>query len=325
MYRRLLVAVGAIVVAISLAQAQEKTLTIPSVEISKDLKVYTGTAELIAAGNEVIDVLKTAKFSERQFREKTSESCKVEHFGNVYRGSMVFQLIYHFTVTKLEHGYMNANFCCDRPVALTRPDRIALLSVLQPSFIRELLQLRTRLSALPTPVRQSLAAFFQELRQYRQYYGFMQRGTQKFNNVETIIERMDDDYPSVTKLLDEADGLLIGGVDKSTLPLAKIREFKNKESRSKFQLAGDLRVLANDNKDVWSRSVSPCLDGWSENGEPGEVVSLTLGGDNPVTKELDSSPTLFMTLFWRRRELEGTSGIATFVIDQAINALKAEN
>ena len=62
MFRFFLGAVGAIATALTFAQAQETSIEVPSVEIPKDLQVYTQRAGLIETGNEVLDVLKTAKF-----------------------------------------------------------------------------------------------------------------------------------------------------------------------------------------------------------------------------------------------------------------------
>ena len=174
--------------------------------------------------------------------------------------------------------------------------RSALLSVWTPNRLRDLLKVREALRDMPTPIKQDLSAFLSKLAEYRQHYDRLKKARAAV--LDDLFRREDHAY-----VWYEA---WVGAGAKERSPRTGIGESKLTEL-----LDGQIRQVS----DLAKADPGGCFV-----SHYGPII--TLPSEKLEYANTWIYPTKYLVSFWRRRDMEGTSALADYVIAQVLETLR---
>lgn len=262
----------------------------------------------------VLELLQTARLA-AEVDKPLKGKCDENQFNSIYRGHLIAQTAYSLFVSKLEKGWFEPNlpghnYGKPDSIGLIHEKRISLLSLWNAELWRRVVEGTKKFRMLPNSIKSDLISFLEQLIEFKTYYKSAKRYPNKFSALQ---RRMELSYPSIEELTDDyfMKNKLREGMSQTDL-LEYVRE---KTSLNEEQSI-EYRKFLNDHRDVNAPRISKCLDGDYYR------VQIQLGTGAAIKRTRWILPTKYSILFWQRRDLEGTTTIASFVIRQIIRQLK---
>jgi hypothetical protein len=177
--------------------------------------------------------------------------------------------------------------------------RSALLGIWSAAGLKELLQVRESLVGLPGPIRSDLVAFLAKLQDYRRHYERLKKTNPGL--LSELFRREEDGYywfeaywrKSEPQLRKNAQG----GIGSSELSKALDKELREVSDVARTDPAG-----------CYVDHYGPSI------GFPSEALER---------ENTEICATKYMISFWRRRDLEGISALASYIVDQTLAARRA--
>lgn len=312
----------AVLMAVSLAGSSAAFAAegIPAIELPAGLRPYADDGKVIAGAKEIIGLFDKVEFDAPPADSPFAKApCNDEQTGSFYRGVTLVQAGYFMVINKIERGFVsvespNLKLLEDRRLvpqtqfgALVRPGREMLVSVWTPGRIKELVGLVSQFRQLPANVKMDLAAYFSELLVFSDRYAALKR--RAADDLAELNERSEPDY---TYKRDQkiADAKAKGGWEAQAADAIPKHVFYEDYS-------SEMRKLLDANRDVGQSKVDVCLDG-------GHFAAVHIGPQGEITYDpYGLYPTSYMIGFWQRRQFEGTTALAKFVLGRLIAELKA--
>jgi hypothetical protein len=307
--RYLLAALAALTSA-GLALGQNSSGPIPTVGIPANLEPYADLALVERNARKTIDLLATAqvKYSEvageaAASGPKVTPECDTAEVRSFNRGYLLAHSGLNLFLSLQELGVPRVEGPHGLPGTVQRKfiqfGRAALLSAWTPKRLTELVKVRHALRDLPQPVKVDLAAFLTKLMEYRQHYARIRKARG---------EALDDLFNRAS------EGYVWYSLSWSGDP---------KTSTSKLP-AGISYDELSERLDEVARQVSDVAK-----ADPGRCFVAHIAPTITITfpsEKLEYSPMIFPTKylvsFWRRRDMEGTTGVAAHVIAQVLETLR---
>ena len=311
-----------VLIGTSTALSQGRNAPLPTPGVPRGLEPYADVQLVLKNARQAIGLLGTAQLRldpypepvvlapgveippERRQR-KISAECDTEEVRSFNRGYLLahtgfnlFLSLQELGVPRIEgpHGMPNSY-----PIRkFVQFGRSALVSVWTPSRLRDLLEVRHSLRNLPSSVRQDLSIFLSKLQEYRQHYARLKNT--RASVMDDLFTREGHAYywywasfrsdPAFTQVLKTMPKGL-GVRELSELLDQQIREVSD--------------VAKNDPAKCFIEHHGPTISFASERLEYDGTYIY---------------PTKYMISFWRRRDMEGTSDLAAYVITRALEALR---
>jgi hypothetical protein len=288
----------------ALAQGGDEKLAVRSVPAG--LAPYADVALVIENARRVIGALGTAKFEvvPREGRQGAAE-CNSEEVQSFNRGYVLAHTGFNMLLALQERGFTEISGANGLANAKRRRfvqfGRSALLGSWSPKQLGRLLEVRQSLASLPAHTKTDLAAFLSKLREYRAHYVRLKAA--KPDVLDELFRRENDDYYWYRSYL-ETVGPRVADILK-----------KMPDGLGYHELSGTLDKELREVSDIAKSDPHACYV---------EYVGLAIA--YPQEKlERDYNPiyaTKYMVSFWRRREMEGTAGLADYVIGQVLEVLR---
>ena len=179
--------------------------------------------------------------------------------------------------------------------------RLVLLGAWTPKQLTQLLDVRRSLASLPPSTKADVAAFLTKLQEYRTHYTRLKAANADL--LEDLFRRESDDYYWYRSYLENAG-------PAAAEVLKGIPEGIGYEGLSE-QLDKQLRTVS----DVEKEDPDACFIHRS-----GPVIAFP--SEKLKRENTEVFATKYMVSFWRRRDLEGTSGMSDYVIGRVLEALQ---
>ncbi|MGH1352814.1 MAG: hypothetical protein ACRBBN_18715 [Methyloligellaceae bacterium] len=302
--------------------AESSSLKFPSISIPEKLQVYADISKVTHISKEVLDALSTAKFSLQ--KGTFQEGCQDEQILSIFRGQALSHAGYSMFINRAEQGWVSAEMVINADGQSTRAflqsNRLILLTAWNSKSLHKLLALRDNLPKLPENIRSDLRNFLIFLRDTgKVYQQLKKRGKDEYRKI-IYLASSDYFYKRIfaKSLLKKNDAL-------------KMELFKNKwpEYLDSFKEAESYRELANQVKDFKQKPLQACLDDsfiiLDKVKRPSVVYiqSISFGDSSKIVYDPSYYlPNKYAVSFWHRRDNEGTTALAAFVLDHVIQSLE---
>ncbi|MGD9670755.1 MAG: hypothetical protein AB7U75_17205 [Hyphomicrobiaceae bacterium] len=311
---------GSLIVWATWATAEER---VPAYDVPAGLEVYTDIKAVTESAQRVIELLSVAtltlqpypvpfKVGERQtINREIIPECDTDRIRSFNRGYQLALTGYNLLLSLRETGIARARGPHGLPDARKRRfiefGRSALILAWQPSRVQEVLTILDSLSALPQSRRDDLATFLTILLEYRIHY--MRLKARSEEQVNELFRREDHAYYWYRVYLDRFSN----GVAQKEIR-SDLRQLS--EPIGPDELSGALDSMLRETSDVDKTDPHACFV-----EHYGPVIEIPVEKLQRENAEL--YPTKYMVSFWRRRDMEGTSTIASFVLTRVLEALRA--
>lgn len=290
---------------------------IPPVELPEGLEPYGNVPTVLAAALQILSLMKTARVEMSSDASRPS-ACNRDEILSIYRGMALAHAGYRLFVNRLELGWVSPEpmrnfFGSPTYRSLLQPSRLALVEVWRPENIARMVALSGALAELPPAIRLDLMNFLSYVRVGKDvYYRMHQRAPKKLSEIERV------SAPTYSIERREAEGWMSS------------EDFKAKWPEHLYYegLSQAYRELAKNVRDVGQPGLDECLDGdMRERDKRREFVDrVSFGPDGElVVKAYGHYPTAYTIGFWRRRQQEGMTKLADFVIARVITELKTDD
>lgn len=306
--------------------AQDVASGPPAIELPGKLSSYGDVSKVITAVEQAISILATANFV--RSKQTIASQCNKPEFLAVYRGLLMVHAAHRMTINKIELGWVSTNSVLqpkddpDRPRAILRPSRLALLAVWQQKEISRLMKLSNSLSKLPDNARTDLHRFFLLLQSSQTWYEQIRKRTPK--KLAKLERTFREGYWAERENAENY---------KKEHPESYDYGTRFNEQWPKYvyydELSKKYRTMINATRDLGQPKLNKCLDGeaaflgkkWKELKSIYKEISF---GPDKQFKLLVAtvSPLKYSMRFWERRYKEGTTALAKYAIALALQALQ---
>ena len=306
--RALLLACVGLLIGCGIALGQERNILLPKVGIPVKLEPYANVALVVKNARRTIELLATAQMKLEPYPEPIGgnpklepkqitpecDSAEVRSFNRgyllAYAGFNIFLSLQELGIPRIEgpHGLPG-----DTKRNFIQFGRAALLSMWTPDRLRDLLKVRTALRDLPQPIRQDLSTFLSKLVEYRQHYVRLKRVRSAV--LDDLFARGSDAYFWYMSQFQSTNPARRGIV------YDKLSELLDEQARQV--------------SDVAKTDPGRCF---IEHHGP----TIRFPSEKLEYDRTSIFPTKYLISFWRRRDMEGTSDLATHVIVQVLEMLK---
>jgi hypothetical protein len=308
MSARVLLLVGLFFSSSGFALGQERSASLPSVDVPTKLEPYADLGLVEKNARRAIALLATAqlKLSYQEPGEvwgpKITPECDSAEVRSFNRGYLLAHTGFNLFLSLQELGVPRVDGPHGLPGTVQRKfiqfGRAALLSVWTPRRLTDLVKMRHALRDLPQFVKVDLAAFLSKLMEYRQHYARirMARG----EALDDLFNRASVGYVWYS--------LSWGGDSKTSTSKLPAHIGYEELSERLDELARQVSDVAKaDSGRCFVAHIGPTITFPSEKLEYTSTLIF---------------PTKYLISFWRRRDMEGTSNIAAHVIGQVLEALR---
>ena len=297
---------SALVLSIVVAVAQGSDGKLGARSIPAALESYADPPLVMQNARRVIDLMGTATFTAPASDEQENDSvCNSEAVQSFVRGYLLAHSAFNMFLALQEGGFTDIAGPNGLPHIKHRRfvqfGRSALLGAWTPKQLAQLLEVRRSLTSLPPITKADVAAFLTKLQEYRTHYTRLKAVNPDL--LEDLFRRESDDYYWYRAYLERA------GPDAAEV-LKGIPEGIGYEGLSE-QLDKRLRAVS----DVAKEDPHACFVHQS-----GPVLAFPTEKLKRDYTEIFA--TKYMVSFWRRRDLEGTSAMADYVIGRVLDALQ---
>lgn len=267
----------------------------PGINIPEKLQPYLDEAKIRSSFNGLVLMLQTAKFKDNSFEisgvvdnRYLKGECNTEEFQHFYRGIQLAQFSYNLFLSKVEKGWFSADRALPEtvfgPPAFSSYGRETLLLYLTNKRLFSIMEIAKTFANLPSDLKDDLRSFLVTLKEFRTYYD--------------SLKLVDDEFKQL--LLRAEDGYV---------------EAPNRPTKLwAWDFAHEVRVLIN-------KVMAPSKPPISQCYEFQDPYILEVGTDPKIEYRPIFTPVKYMILFWKRREFEGTSDLAEFMMNEAIAVL----
>lgn len=280
-------------------QAATHAETLPGFAIPDRLKPYADERGTFENARAVIALLKGAEFVRDP--NGLDSDCNTDDVESFYRGMHIAHLGYYLLLSKQEVGWFEdqSPTQADPPRAFVDFGRNVLLRVWTPRMLAKALDLSSTVGKWPPERRADLVRFLTILRDFRAYHANVLRSR---DDLDALYSRLNSD--STLRYW------------RIYMPGGGIQEMKNRfPGREPMNFDAELRDLVNKVRGADQPPIEPCF-------EAGAPYTITLEDSRDIKSSKLLLPISYMLRFWDRREAEGTSALAAFLLTAAISQVQ---
>lgn len=292
---------------------------IPPIVLPAALAPYSDEGKVTAATIGVLGLLGTAKFVEPAADSMWDKPpCNAPDILSFYRGMTLMQAGYFIFINKVERGFESVDsphvtlaqdFALVETTfgSLVKPGRELLIGFWDTNMLARVVSLISAVRSNPPSVNGDLASYFRVLLEFADRYESVKRRAPKelgrLNHRRTSLYRYERN-----EKLEEAKRR---GASELSDAKARYPEHIFYEAYAK-----EMRLLLDANRDLGQTTISECFDG-------GDFAAVHFGSNKELTYEpYGLYPASYMAGFWQRRDHEGTTRLARFVIGRLLWELK---
>jgi hypothetical protein len=294
---------------IGFAFGQDDLAPLPKLDVPAKLESYADVPIVVANARRAITLLGTAQSKLDPNPEPAK--CDTEDVRSFSSGYLLAHSGFNLFLGIQELGFPRIEGPNGLPNVGRRHfvqfGRSALLTAWTPNQLRDLLNVRQAMRDLPAPIRRDLSAFLSKLREYREHYARLKRARSAL--LDELFDREADAYywyyaywelsekqrkePEPAEAKEKPKG--IGYDELSTLLDKHLRDVSD--------------VAKNDPARCFVETKGP---------------TITFPSEKLKYEYTTIYPTKYLVSFWRRRDMEGTSNLADYVITGVLETLRGE-